>query len=371
MGSTRPVISIAEGNRSLRLSGASVVDFAGLSLIFYFGRDWEVTIANGIETLCDSCFDECDTLSSVIFEPGSRLSRIENSVFEGCSFLASICIPSSVETLGKYCFRRCRSLSTITFESDSRLLCIGWGAFSRCSSLSAICLPPRLRELYPEAFVGSNVREISIAAGNSHFKVRGSFLMDFECIWIVHYFGTEAEVTISKGVKHLGSSSFLGCPTIRSVKFDPGCSLRSIEERAFQNCSSLSSICIPSSVQVLSAHCFYECRSLSTVIFEAGSRLRRVCSAAFARCSALSSICIPSSVEILDGESFAGCDSLLTVQFESGSRLMRIETWAFGNCPKLASICVPASVQYFGGGWIDRTVVVTYEGRSQRYCSVY
>jgi hypothetical protein len=281
-------ISITEGNRSLRLSGDFLLDFESVALKFYFGRDWEVTIAQTIETLCDSCFAGCHTLSSVIFEPGSRLSRIENEAFRGCTVLASICIPSSVETLGGSCFWGCRSLSTLTFESDSRLLFIGPEAFWGCFSLLAICLPSRLRELDSMALVDSNLRQISIADGNCHFTVFGPFLMDFDCISILHSFGTEPEVTIGRGVKQLGSCSFARSLRISSVIFETGSALASIGATAFMK-SSLLSICIPSSVGALGALCFSECRSLSTVTFEAGSKFRRVGSGTFRGCSTLSS----------------------------------------------------------------------------------
>jgi hypothetical protein len=43
-------------------------------------------------------------LSTVVFEPGCRLCRIEQSAFQGCSSLSSICILSSVEILHHSCF---------------------------------------------------------------------------------------------------------------------------------------------------------------------------------------------------------------------------------------------------------------------------
>jgi hypothetical protein len=64
----------------------------------------------------------------------------------------------------------------------------------------------------------------------------------------------------------------------------------SIRDSAFSDCSSLSSICIPSSVNALCQQCFYQCHSLSRVTFETGSRLARVHDSAFLRCPSLSSI---------------------------------------------------------------------------------
>jgi hypothetical protein len=78
------------------------------------------------------------------------------------------------------------------------------------------------------------------------------------------------------------------------------------------------------------------------VAFETGSKLSRIEVAAFAHCSSLSSICIPSSVEILREWCFAGCQALCNVTFEADSRLSHIEPFAFSNCSSLSSIGIPA-----------------------------
>jgi hypothetical protein len=56
----------------------------------------------------------------VIFESVSRLSRIEKRGFIGTG-LVEIILPSSVEFLSVLCFLGCGSLSSVTFESGSRL----------------------------------------------------------------------------------------------------------------------------------------------------------------------------------------------------------------------------------------------------------
>jgi hypothetical protein len=69
-----------------------------------------------------------------------------------------------------------------------------------------------------------------------------------------------------------------------------------IDESAFENCSTLSSIVIPSSVERLSHKCFSGCTALSTITFEPHSHLSRIDRDAFDNCSSLSSVRIPSSM---------------------------------------------------------------------------
>jgi hypothetical protein len=59
------------------------------------------------------------------------------------------------------------------------------------------------------------------------------------------------------------------------VRFEAGSKLSRIEKFVFRSCSSLSSICIPSSIEVLCRGCFDECAGLLSVTFEAVSKLLR------------------------------------------------------------------------------------------------
>jgi hypothetical protein len=71
------------------------------------------------------------------------------------------------------------------------------------------------------------------------------------------------------------------------VSFASESKLSRIEKSAFEGCSSLSSICIPSSVEILCEKCFCYCASLSNLTFESESKLSRIGESAFRHCSSL------------------------------------------------------------------------------------
>jgi hypothetical protein len=96
-----------------------------------------IIIPSSVEVLCESCFFECKSLSSVTFESGSRLQCIEESTFRE-SGLTSITIPSSVEMLCKLCFAQCHSIESITFENDLKLSRIELTTLHKCSSFVII-----------------------------------------------------------------------------------------------------------------------------------------------------------------------------------------------------------------------------------------
>jgi hypothetical protein len=195
------------------------------------------------------------------------------------------------------------------------------------------------------------VREISVSEGNRHFKAIGDFLLDFECIVIRRYFGSERKITIPNTIERLDGGCFCASESISNVLFESGSRLSSIEEFAFCFCPSLSSICIPSSVETFSKYCFSQCESLSTVIFESDSKLSSIGESVFSACPSLSSICIPSSVETLGKFCFCECKSLSTVTFESDSKLASIGASPFYYCSSLSSIYIPSSLHTILGDY--------------------
>jgi hypothetical protein len=80
----------------------------------------EIIIPASIEGLINWCFSECESLSSIRFESGVNLSRIEARTFN-TTVLVEIIIPSSVEVLDENYFSVCGSLSSVIFESGLRL----------------------------------------------------------------------------------------------------------------------------------------------------------------------------------------------------------------------------------------------------------
>ena len=110
----------------------------------------------------------------------------------------------------------------------------------------------------------------------------------------------------------------------------------SIGSRAFNGCSSLSSVTIPGSVTSIGDYAFHECSGLSSVTIP--SSVTSIGDDAFSGCSGLSSVTIPSSVTSIGNYAFSGCKGLSSVTIPSS--VTSIGSFAFRYCSGLKKVIV-------------------------------
>lgn len=111
----------------------------------------------------------------------------------------------------------------------------------------------------------------------------------------------------------------------------------------FENCTSLSTICIPTSVSRICGNCFSDCSKLSAVSIPTSvSVLGKKC---FNNCFSLSSITIPSSVSTIGGACFNKCLSLSSVSIPSS--VSRIGEMCFCRCINLTNFIIDPQNKYY------------------------
>ena len=137
-------------------------------------------------------------------------------------------------------------------------------------------------------------------------------------------------------------SDYSGAVTIpKSVIYDGRTySVTSIGESAFYNCSSLTSVEIPSSVTSIGESAFYSCSGLTSV--EIPNNVTSIGGYVFSNCSGLTSVEIPNSVTYIGDNAFYNCSGLTSVEIPSS--VTSIGGYAFYNCSSLISVVIPNSV---------------------------
>jgi hypothetical protein len=131
-----------------------------------------IAIPKSIEQIQDHCFLDCFAFYEIVFEWSSKLKRIGEKSFSGCS-LELIRIPKSCQDIGSRCFSSLKSICSITFESGSMLKVIGDSSFAD-SNIKSIQIPNRVERIERNAFSGCRLSEISFDRDSKLKEIAGN-----------------------------------------------------------------------------------------------------------------------------------------------------------------------------------------------------
>ena len=140
---------------------------------------------------------------------------------------------------------------------------------------------------------------------------------------------------------------------LEEVEFCEG--LLEIGPYAFQRCTSLKQITIPSTVAVIRDMAFEKCCQLEKV--ELCEGLQGIESYAFYKCMSLKRMAIPSTVAVINDYAFAYCEAMEEVELHEG--LLEIGEYAFHDCISLKQIKIPSTVKVIGDMAFSDTSLLT------------
>ena len=155
------------------------------------------------------------------------------------------------------------------------------------------------------------------------------------------YTVSDGEVTITE---YIGSGGDVVIPgTIE------GLPVVSIGDRAFYDCSGLTSVTIPDSVTSIGDVAFSQCYDLTSVTI--GNSVTSIGDYAFSDCVGLTSVTIPDSVTSIGDYAFSGCSGLTSITIPDS--VTSIGNRAFSGCSGLTSLTIPDGVTSIGYGAFD------------------
>lgn len=150
-------------------------------------------------------------------------------------------------------------------------------------------------------------------------------------------------VSIPSSVTQIGERAFSGCTSLKTI--DLPNSISRIDREAFL-ASGLESFTIPEKITSIPEEMFNACKSLKTVIFhDKVVSIGNSSSSAgvFEDCTSLDNIILPQGLTSIENNTFKGCKALSNISIPN--TVTSIGVNAFYQCTALKDVTIPASVK--------------------------
>lgn len=265
------------------------------------------------------------------------------------SISGEIIIPSTV-THGEYTY-------TVTG--------IDMYVFNSCSGITSVSIPSSIVNIGWDAFVGTAFYD------DPSNWVDNALYVD-NCLIAVKPEVAGEAYEIAEGTRVIGEGAFYKCSSLTSVTIPS--SVISIGYGAFSGCTSLTSVSIPSSVKYVGGNvfdgtalyndasnwvdnvlyvdnCLINAKRDISGAYDIAEGTRVIAESAFDGYKSLTSVTIPSSVVNIGPRAFASADNLTDIHVESGNPAYLSENGVLYNADKTVLLCYPE-------GKKDRTLTI-------------
>lgn len=306
-----------------------------------------LVLPDSISSISSGTFYSCNNLKNI--EIPNSVTAIERSSFYACVSLSNVTIPNSVTIIGNNAFDGCRGFTSVTIPNS--VTSIGTAAFSCYDSniVDVTCealIPPSIYYYSGSSFNTFNCYNQATlyiprdsydayrnANGWRQFRTIQS-LADLEIDNL--YFNFTSDSTVCVTYKTENYNSYSGDVVIpESINYDgKDYIVNAIDDKAFYNCSGLTSITIPNTITTIGSYAFYGCGGLTSV--DIPNSISIISDDAFRNCTGLLNVNIPDSLQTIGNNSFMGCTGLASLTI--GKSVASIGNSAFNNCNNLKEL---------------------------------
>lgn len=247
------------------------------------------------------------------------LKKLDTQIFKSCPQLESVIFANcdKVEDISKDSFPELENILRLDFSNCKNITSINDSAFCKFKRLQYISF--------------DNCKNLQYIENNA-FK---------DCVNLIECnFGTLPKLEV------IGKNAFRGCKALESVDLS-NTNIKSIEIWGFGQCPVLRTIQLPETIETISSWAFNECDSLMMINLANCTNLKYIEQAAFQNCKSASSIILPDNVDVISKSAFQGCimakniklpSNVGTIEALAFADMSNLQDLSFTNCTSLISI---------------------------------
>ena len=302
-------------------------------------------------------FKSCPVLETVILANCDKIGDINSNSFPELENVLRLDFSNckNITSINDSAFMKFKRLQYITFDGCTNLQYIENNAFKDCVNLIECTFGnlPKLQVIGKNAFRGCKLLE-TVDLSNTNIK-------SIE-IWGFGQCPTLRSISLPESIETISSWAFNECSSLMMVNLTNCINLMYIEQAAFQNCKSVTSILLPDNVNVISKSAFQGCLLAKQIKFPANvgtiealafADIEAITTLSFVDCSILISIDKEAfrnlanlqeidfsncGIVTICEEAFKDCKKLREIKFANNDNLENVQIGAFSGCKKIKKV---------------------------------
>lgn len=324
-------------------------------LFDYYGNEENVVIPDGVTTIDQYAFNDCDCVKSIVLPESA--TKICDYAFQFATNLERVTLGASVQEIGEDLFDFGANVTICApagsyaeqYANEMGMLIVVEGKAEVATNKTKdfvvdngvlieykghsknVVIPDEVTSIGDRAFADKHFLKTVIIPDHVQKIGWAAFAncWELEC------------VNLPERLTHMPGLAFRFCKSLKTITIPEH--VVDLGARTFEGCVALTgTVVIPKSVTSIDINTFADCAALEAVL--GGENIKYIHEGAFLRCNNLKKIIVPQTVELIGKKAFYGCVALEEVVFHRETKAT-VDIEAFALCHRIKDVVMPSGIQ--------------------------